>query len=529
MITISILCHNNSAVTRKCIQSLEKTLPDKGIEVIFTANGCSDDTEEIILKANIPNKVYIPYGVNLGFIKGHNEALKIARGETFIALNNDMIITDKNWPYAFHNALKQNPNLGVVGLQGNPATLKPDGSGSWGRDFEYIDGSCLAGRTDDFNKFGLFSNCLDMFYYEDSDLSLRFRQMGFEISVIPLRYQHARSSTADRIDQSIRQKALSGNGEIFRKKWGSYLRNRMFTNNILMKMVSHGAGDVLCMTPVLEAMRQEHPKAHIEVETNWPDILINNPYINEIHNQRKVYTKAYDRISDLVLDYSSRNLIADEAAKVAGVKVVNKQPQIYLNVAEINMCSQIMETAREKSEVVIAIATQMARSSWAGRNWGLEHTKELINIIEQDLNIACIEIGKGVQSTECATIDLVDQTDLRQLFSVIANSDIFIGIDSLPFHVAQAFKIPSFILFGATDPCARITDFNTTSFIRNEGIPCLGCYQKKRVPNYNKCFLGTEQCMEEITPQEVIMYLTGELDAKANTIDYLQNTIRNKV
>lgn len=525
--SISILCFNKSDVTKKCLDSLSTVIPEEGIETLITNNGSSDDTENVVLLANLPNKVYIPYGENLGFIRGHNEALKIARGTYFIALNNDLIFKDKDWMYKLLKPLEDDPNIKLVGLTKSPSILHANGNGGFGKNLEYIDGACIAGRTEDFINYGLFSEDLKMFYFEDSDISLRYRQMGFSIHTVEIDHVHQRSTTANSISQIKRMEVLEENRVVFQKKWGTYLRNRMFTNNILVKMNSHGGGDIICMTPILEALRREHPRANIELETNWPEIFYNNPYVSSVHVMRKKYNISYDRQINLNLNYASYKSIIDESAIQTGIYVENKIPQLFLTNEEINLgINTVNELKTETgSQTVVACALQMERSKWQGRNWPQEHAAGLIRLL-QDNGIVVIELGKGFESTGEAALDLVDGTNIRELFSIISAVDGFVGIDSMPFHIAQAFKIPSFIIFGATEPISRVVDFTHTYIIRNEGLPCLHCYQKKGISTYNHCLLGREACMEDILPETILSYVIEETDPSASNIRYLQNMVR---
>ena len=521
--TISILCYNNSKLTRKCLYDLERTLPEKNVEILITNNGSSDDTDNVIRNANLNNKVYIPYGTNLGFIRGHNEALKIARGKYFIVMNNDLLMNEDNWLYKLLKPLETDPKIGLVGMAGAPKSLKPDGCGYWGRDLEYIDGACVAGRTEEFIKYGLFSESFEMFYCEDSDLSLRFRQMGYRILEVPIKSTHVRSSTANTINQDFRNIILNKNKKVFNNKWGVYLRNKMFTNHILIKANSHGIGDVICMTPVIEEIRKEHPTAIIDLETPYPEVFFNNPHVTNVYDKPQNYTYAFDRKIDLVPNYASMGLIVDECAKVAGVNVKNKTPELFMTVDEINEGYNLIKEAKDKNELVVGTCLQMARAAWAGRNWDFEHAKKLTSSLEEN-GISVVELGKNVKSTGMG-IDLINKTTLRQLFSVISNLDYFIGIDSACLHIAQAFKIPSFALFGATEPIARIVDFDNVVAIKLN-LPCQGCYMKKGVSNWNRCNLSTEECMQDLLPEVVSEYIYGNIDGKSSNIKYLESVIR---
>jgi GT2 family glycosyltransferase len=535
IITISIACFNKADVTEKCIRTLEETLDDEPIEYIFIDNGSTDETRRIIYRANLPNKIYFPFGVNVGFGRAHNEALKLARSPYFLVLNNDMLMKQKFWAYKMAQVLEDDYRIGLVGLSGNPCELREDGHGRWGDRVDYVEGSCVMGRTDEFRKFGLFSSAMKMFYCEDSDLSLRFRQMGYELKLIDVPHEHNRSTTVNTIDQNYKNRILVRNCDTLLRRWRVFLKTKEFTNKILLRINSAGAGDIVAITPVLQALRQDHPTADIEVETNWPDILDNNPFITSVHGTRRSYKVAYDRVLDLNLNYSSRELICKEAEKMAATEVKGSRlPQLFLTREELEEGKRVIDGLRGdlrqkgvEEPVVMGVCLQMARQRWQGRNWNYGHAKELTRLL-REAGIGTLELGKGIKSTGEADLDLVGRTNLREMFAIVANLDYYVGIDSLIFHIAQAFSIPSFILFGATEPIARIVDFKKTFAIRNESLPCIGCYQLKGKSDSNVCYRRDESCMQDLMPDVVFSHITGEIDRYEANISYLQDIIRGR-
>ncbi|HCJ82832.1 MAG TPA: hypothetical protein DHV52_00610 [Parachlamydiales bacterium] len=67
--------------------------------------------------------------------------------------------------------------------------------------------------------------------------------------------------------------------------------------------------------------------------------------------------------------------------------------------------------------------------------------------------------------------------DLRQVMSLIYNSELFIGLDSGPSHIAASMGIPSVIFFGSVNPKFRHLDEHKKVFLQSP-CPWAHCYHE---------------------------------------------------
>ena len=82
--------------------------------------------------------------------------------------------------------------------------------------------------------------------------------------------------------------------------------------------------------------------------------------------------------------------------------------------------------------------------------------------------------------------------------ALIANSNVYVGVDSGPMHIAAILGKPVVAIFGPTDP-AKVGPYgHGHSIIRVEGLFCLGC--RKSVCNDKRCMneIPAERVFEEI-------------------------------
>lgn len=115
-LSIIIVVWNIRDVLRDCLQSLFRE--DLGVpnEVIVFDNGSGDGTPEMVA-AEFPSVTLMRSPENLGFAKGNNEAMKVARGDYFLLLNSDTVIIDSGIFRPWISFMDAHPEAGMSGCQ----------------------------------------------------------------------------------------------------------------------------------------------------------------------------------------------------------------------------------------------------------------------------------------------------------------------------------------------------------------------------------------------------------------------------
>jgi heptosyltransferase-3 len=107
-------------------------------------------------------------------------------------------------------------------------------------------------------------------------------------------------------------------------------------------------------------------------------------------------------------------------------------------------------------------------------------------------------------------IDLCGKTTIKQLAAISARSDLFVGVDSAPMHIAAAVKTPVIALFGPSgEEQWKPWGEGHATFIKKLG--CKVCRQ---------CELDgvtVRRCLEAIEPEEVIRLISMKLANKTGT------------
>jgi heptosyltransferase II len=141
-------------------------------------------------------------------------------------------------------------------------------------------------------------------------------------------------------------------------------------------------------------------------------------------------------------------------------------------------------------------------SVWPTKCW----PKHYWNILSQ----LCLKSGLGVVVvgdasasgliTEPGIIDLTGSTTLSQAAVTIAGASCFVGNDSAPLHMASLQNVPAIGIFGPTVPEFGFGPFGSFAHVLEQHLVCRPCSPHGTV----QCPLGTHDCMNTITPAEVL-------------------------
>jgi len=232
-------------------------------------------------------------------------------------------------------------------------------------------------------------------------------------------------------------------------------------------------GDMVASEPILARLNQKFgnthitwiaSKKHFPLFENHPlvDLLIDQKYTllsyllqksNPFHHYFNLHlsgfridkktgisisnTKADALGIDLSNYYHQHNLL-EIALKLCDLTHEDAQPRIYLNDIPYNV-------PFEKPYWVIHTKSNAGFRDWTDGNW----CHLLTNIIET-WKVNIIEIGhvNPLHFAHENFISLVGKTSLPETMKIMKGASFFIGLDSGPTHLANAFMLPGLILNG---------------------------------------------------------------------------------
>lgn len=149
--------------------------------------------------------------------------------------------------------------------------------------------------------------------------------------------------------------------------------------------------------------------------------------------------------------------------------------------------------ALPKDYIVIAPSAGKEANRWPAERFGRLAAKlPFTSIVISGASDKDV-VEEVVRHSEGRAISLAGKTTLLEMFAVISKARFFISNDTGPMHIAAAFNIPVFAIFGPANP-ARTGPYGNHTIIR-EDLPCSPCYAWKPCDNW--------QCMEKLTVERV--------------------------
>ena len=235
--SIVIVTYNGLSTLQPCIDSILRHTSPESYEIIVVDNGSTDGTLEWLDLQ--PHLLTIRNAENLGFPKGCNQGLSIARGENLLLLNNDTIVTPR-WLEQLTSALQSDASIGAVGPVTNNASYyssmpvsyasldeliafseqyNRSDPAKWEERLKLI-GFCLLFKREAYVKIGGLDERFSPGNYEDDDFCLRLRLAGYRTLICTDTFIHHEGSLSFQRDPESYHSLLQRNEMKFTEKWG---------------------------------------------------------------------------------------------------------------------------------------------------------------------------------------------------------------------------------------------------------------------------------------------------------------------
>jgi ADP-heptose:LPS heptosyltransferase len=370
---------------------------------------------------------------------------------------------------------------------------------------EMVTGACLGIKKTLFEEIGGFNPNYRIGYWEDSEICMVVREMGYKVIYQP----NSRIYHTGQHSNSGGHRFNEHNKNFFMNKWVNSGRidniikakrsaGPDVKNIVIRRQAAHG--DVLVAAAIAPALKKMYPDCKILFSTLCTSVLEGNPYIDKVVNDQELSERSFHLYYnlDMAYEYRPNTNILKAYADVVGVSVDDCKMFLKTNVVQ------------DLPESYIAI--HAGRTNWAGRDWSATKFDVLsTQLMKAGHKTVCI--GTSRDNKISCDLDLRGTTGIAELSHVIKNAKLFVGIDSFPMHVAQTFDVPGVCFFGSIIPETRLISKNMKAVVAS-GLNCLGCHHRQFAPCVvtESCETQFFDCINQVSVSEMMKEIKLKLN-----------------
>jgi hypothetical protein len=194
-------------------------------------------------------------------------------------------------------------------------------------------------------------------------------------------------------------------------------------------------GDTLCISSIAEVYYSQN-KEPIYLSTPLPHLFENNPKVVILEN-------ANDTIELQPCTVYHCNIIRNFFNQLGLEYNVNLTPKIYLSKEEVEFGDQI--TSKYKGTKIITVCLF---SSTDCKDVKYDNILPLLKKLKYDDGCTLLLVGQTKINDYGMVFDeQLTDFSLRQAFSIMNNSNLYLGVDTGLFHASAALDIPQVVFF----------------------------------------------------------------------------------
>lgn len=318
-------------------------------------------------------------------------------------------------------------------------------------------------------------------------------------------------------------------------------------------------GDVILVTPLLRAIRQELPGCQVTliVTPETQNIVAENPFIKNLwiydkHNQDKGLKRFIHWVNKikeekfeigLLPHRSYRSALLMKTAKIpirigfdrspakwtyshsvtyefAQHEIIRNlnllkqfgvtnlgliQPEIFPSEKDVSFVDELLAANTSSSKPkMVALAPG---SIWFTKRWPEHHFTKLANLFLDSGFDVCllggqkdVQLGDYIQEKSVKSIkNFINRLTIRQSAELLRRCLLLVCNDSAPTHIGSAADVPTVTIFGSTVPEFGFGPAASKYKIMEKELSCRPCTDHGR----KKCPIKTLACLKEISPEEI--------------------------
>lgn len=279
-------------------------------------------------------------------------------------------------------------------------------------------------------------------------------------------------------------------------------------------------GDVVMSTGVVRELYKLHDgKCRITVETEFPLVYKNNPYIVDLRNWGECNPADYDVVYNLDDAYESNpanHFVSSMFNRVFGPYTgnLNQAPDLHADEQDKNTVDA------DVKEIGPFFAVHMRNWHWPLKNIDIDVWSEIfVKVFEKTTDYKIVCVGGPTDyafADHPLIVDARAKYTPQQLAYFLNSARCFVGIDSGPFQIAAASNTHVIGLLTHNPPETimpiRKLDNNWNSTAIQSSVDCVGCNveQARPVRGIN-CKHGDFRCNKTWDTDRIANTILGQL------------------
>ncbi len=285
-------------------------------------------------------------------------------------------------------------------------------------------------------------------------------------------------------------------------------------------------GDVLTLTAAIKSLHDFYPTQYeTDVRTSCDAIFEHNPYITKLDDSagdaiEMHYTELINRSNQAPNSFLRG--YTDHLGKQLGVPLdlSTNRPHLWLSEDEKKWMHQIQEHVTQRNTKYWIVVAGV-KSDFTLKQWPVEYYQEVVDRLRGKIQF--VQVGENHHDHPRLknVIDLVGQTDARQLIRLSWWASGGLGPITFLHHIFAAFEKPYVAILGGREPVSW-TQYPVQTTLHTIGaLPCCqsgACWRSRVVKlndgqeqDQNLCeqpVMGMQQpvgrCMALITPEDAV-------------------------
>jgi len=227
--------------------------------------------------------------------------------------------------------------------------------------------------------------------------------------------------------------------------------------------IQGGLGKNIAATSLCQSIKEAYPDRKLIVVVSYPEIFLNNPYIDRVYNlgQCPYFYEDYIEGKDVIISrhepYNQTGHITmtkhliENWCDLLNIKYTEQQPNVYVNFVQ----KQLLGLWKRNRPTLVL---QTCGGPTQGQKYSYSWTRDM----PQDLAQAIVNKFKNqyhifhVTRPDGYALEGVERLDQPlsniELFAILIESKKRVLIDSCLQHAATAFKLPSTVFWIGTSP-----------------------------------------------------------------------------